>query len=451
MSTSPYPLTKKKITLTVTGATCLPRRRIFGAPNPFAALFVEDEMVHTTAVVKNTNSPCWNEAIDIVIKESSVITVGIFDQHRLRRNRALGATNIGAGEVLDLGLNSHKTLTLDLKRKNDTLTRGKLLISFSGGISQHTSNPPPPGTSSFITAATDSRSRDPQAPDILHGASYTSGPLCMPPPCTAETNAPTFASAASAEREPQTSSQQYPTMIHPTPISRSTFPPTISSSQLALRTAAQGSEAFGAFSQDGDTPHVSKEGPLPYGWEMHQTSVFYVDHFTRTTTCGPGSGNVVPNTHPVDPTPDPSERLPRGWEKRPTTDGRTYYIDYNTKTTTWNRPNLGNFAMTDAELYAPLRLPPLRCLPSTLTGLVQEIIARTPGGSPPGWKCTAKQYPGHDMPEDRPYHDDFDKMFYSTSGLPTAGPRRHPVIAILLDSKVAEGPPYTSTNRSATS
>jgi hypothetical protein len=30
--------------------------------------------------------------------------------------------------------------------------------------------------------------------------------------------------------------------------------------------------------------------------------------------------------------------LPRGWERRKDALGRTYYVDHNTKTTSWNRP-----------------------------------------------------------------------------------------------------------------
>jgi E3 ubiquitin-protein ligase NEDD4 len=31
--------------------------------------------------------------------------------------------------------------------------------------------------------------------------------------------------------------------------------------------------------------------------------------------------------------------LPRGWERRVDHLGRTYYVDHNTRTTTWNRPS----------------------------------------------------------------------------------------------------------------
>lgn len=36
---------------------------------------------------------------------------------------------------------------------------------------------------------------------------------------------------------------------------------------------------------------------------------------------------------------DQQGRLPPGWERRVDNLGRTYYVDHNTRTTTWNRPS----------------------------------------------------------------------------------------------------------------
>ncbi|XP_078066782.1 NEDD4-like E3 ubiquitin-protein ligase WWP2 isoform X2 [Mustelus asterias] len=60
---------------------------------------------------------------------------------------------------------------------------------------------------------------------------------------------------------------------------------------------------------------------LPPGWEQRvlpNGRVYYVDHNTKTTTW--------------------ERPLPPGWEKRVDQRGRFYYVDHNTKTTTWQRP-----------------------------------------------------------------------------------------------------------------
>ena len=40
--------------------------------------------------------------------------------------------------------------------------------------------------------------------------------------------------------------------------------------------------------------------------------------------------------------------LPAGWEMRITDNGRVYYVDHNTKTTTWSRPDPGASTNVDA-------------------------------------------------------------------------------------------------------
>ncbi|XP_038662315.1 NEDD4-like E3 ubiquitin-protein ligase WWP2 isoform X2 [Scyliorhinus canicula] len=60
---------------------------------------------------------------------------------------------------------------------------------------------------------------------------------------------------------------------------------------------------------------------LPTGWEQRvlpNGRVYYVDHNTKTTTW--------------------ERPLPPGWEKRVDQRGRFYYVDHNTRTTTWQRP-----------------------------------------------------------------------------------------------------------------
>ncbi|KAG7336345.1 hypothetical protein KOW79_001038 [Hemibagrus wyckioides] len=72
-------------------------------------------------------------------------------------------------------------------------------------------------------------------------------------------------------------------------------------------------------------PNVSTSDPLPPGWEQRKDPhgrTYYVDHNTRTTTW------------------ERPQPLPPGWERRVDTRGRIYYVDHNTRTTTWQRPTM---------------------------------------------------------------------------------------------------------------
>ncbi|KAM3679594.1 NEDD4-like E3 ubiquitin-protein ligase WWP1 isoform 3-T5 [Ammospiza maritima maritima] len=72
-------------------------------------------------------------------------------------------------------------------------------------------------------------------------------------------------------------------------------------------------------------PGSASTEPLPPGWEQRKDPhgrTYYVDHNTRTTTW------------------ERPQPLPPGWERRVDDRGRVYYVDHNTRTTTWQRPTM---------------------------------------------------------------------------------------------------------------
>ncbi|KAM4533596.1 NEDD4-like E3 ubiquitin-protein ligase WWP1 isoform 2-T2 [Odontesthes bonariensis] len=116
-----------------------------------------------------------------------------------------------------------------------------------------------------------------------------------------------------------------------------TAPPS-SSSPSPAPGEANASEAGGGGSSSGsaatDTdgvkprqqaPNAAAADPLPPGWEQRKDPhgrTYYVDHNTRTTTW------------------ERPQPLPQGWERRVDDRGRIYYVDHNTRTTTWQRPTM---------------------------------------------------------------------------------------------------------------
>ena len=93
-------------------------------------------------------------------------------------------------------------------------------------------------------------------------------------------------------------------------------------------------------------PEASKQAldqrPLPQGWEKSRTKrgrQYYIDHNTRTTTF------EDPRTLDHYVVPDGRTKrnhpLPPRWEMRYARSGRLYFIDHNTRTTTWHDPRDG--------------------------------------------------------------------------------------------------------------
>nr|XP_044620776.1 E3 ubiquitin-protein ligase NEDD4 isoform X2 [Equus asinus] len=132
---------------------------------------------------------------------------------------------------------------------------------------------------------------------------------------------------------------------------------------------------------------------LPPGWEEKQDErgrSYYVDHNSRTTTWTkptvqatvetsqlPSSQSSPACTQPQVPTSDsaqqvtqPSEMeqgfLPKGWEVRHAPNGRPFFIDHNTKTTTWEDPRLK--------------------IPAHLRGKTSLDSSSDLGPLPPGWE-----------------------------------------------------------------
>ena len=115
-------------------------------------------------------------------------------------------------------------------------------------------------------------------------------------------------------------------------------PPANQSSAAAAQMMATGATTAGT-------------GELPAGWEQRHTPegrAYFVDHNTRTTTWvdprrqqyirmyGQNAQSGGIQTQPVSQLGP----LPSGWEMRLTNTARVYFVDHNTKTTTWDDPRL---------------------------------------------------------------------------------------------------------------
>ena len=110
--------------------------------------------------------------------------------------------------------------------------------------------------------------------------------------------------------------------------------------------ATQGATGIAPVSLNATTPGT---GALPAGWEQRLTPEgrpYYVDHNTRVTTwVDPRRQQYVRVADPRGATSQVAVQqqpvsqlgaLPSGWEMRLTNTARVYFVDHNTKTTTWD-------------------------------------------------------------------------------------------------------------------
>uniref|UniRef100_A0A8P4GH37 HECT-type E3 ubiquitin transferase n=1 Tax=Dicentrarchus labrax TaxID=13489 RepID=A0A8P4GH37_DICLA len=98
------------------------------------------------------------------------------------------------------------------------------------------------------------------------------------------------------------------------------------------------------------SPEATYEsGFLPTGWEVRSAPngrPFFIDHNTKTTTWeDPRLKIPVQKRRRASLDPSDLGPLPPGWEERVHTDGRIFYIDHSA-TTQWDDPRLQNSAIT---------------------------------------------------------------------------------------------------------
>ncbi|KAF9321849.1 hypothetical protein BG003_010873 [Podila horticola] len=427
-------LTKRTIRLTVIAADGLYKRDVFRLPDPFAVVTVDGDQTHTTTVMKKTLNPYWNESFEVSVTNKSVLAVQIFDQKKFKKKDQgfLGTVNIQMGDVFDVNIGGDEMLTTELKKSgsNDVVVQGKLIINISSNIgnqstnsnSAHSALQPGPShqrTPSVISAVSSNATTNPRNSSIYPGnvsttptptaatpaspAPATNGGRQMTPyedqhgplPPNWERRVDQLGRTYYVDHNNRQTTWTRPSLTASTPertqeitdqteLERqrhnnralpgersggsSPMPGSSSSTNIAESggaspspaaatvpgTTATGSSTTGAgLAPISLNATTAGSGPLPAGWEQRLTPEgrpYYVDHNTRATTwVDPRRQQYVRMSDPRSSTNQVAVHqqpvsqlgaLPSGWEMRLTNTARVYFVDHNTKTTTWDDPRL---------------------------------------------------------------------------------------------------------------
>ncbi|KAH9063727.1 hypothetical protein EDB83DRAFT_2382646 [Lactarius deliciosus] len=352
---------------TVVAADGLAKRDVFRLPDPFAVITVDSEQTNTTSVIKKTLNPYWNESFDIMVKDSSVVAVQIFDQRKFKRRDQgfLGVVNVQVSNYLDLELGGHEMLQLDLKRSNDNLVvHGKLIIYLSTNLSTPATNSRPAGPSTALSVSP-----------------FPSNDSSLSVNNTSASTAPGTSTSLSRASSSHATTQETtePIMAMPTPIIPGSQEP--EQQQPKPNTATRPVSTGGAPS---GPPPPSVRPSVPSG-----------------VSAGPN----------FNPTEDQYGPLPPGWERRIDPLGRTYYVDHNSRSTTWNRPSKGE---TNAARDQHNRRI-----------LADDLLEASSGGSNIQRSGTANSQPGT-CRQGRPYYVD-----HNTRTTTWVDPRRQTIIRVM--------------------
>ncbi|CCF56508.1 hypothetical protein KAFR_0B02100 [Kazachstania africana CBS 2517] len=408
------------ISVKLVAAESLYKRDVFRSPDPFAVLTIDGYQTKSTSAAKKTLNPYWNETFKFDdINENSVLTIQVFDQKKFKKKDQgfLGVVNIRVGDVLghldeDGRSAREETITRDLKRSNDGMAvSGRLIVvlskqpsssrSHSSTTTTTTTNATIPGTQqpvpgAITNAQTANRSANPTAQAVestlqsgaiaqANNAAVSSSPNTpnntrqyssfedqygrLPPGWERRTD--NFGRTYYVDHNTRTTTWKRPALDQTeaergtqlnanTELERRqhrgrTLPGSNSTDNSGISvqvnntaaTPAVNGTAAAAFAATGAT--TSGLGELPSGWEQRFTPegrAYFVDHNTRTTTwVDPRRQQYIRTYGPTNTTiqQQPVSQLgplPSGWEMRLTNTARVYFVDHNTKTTTWDDPRL---------------------------------------------------------------------------------------------------------------
>lgn len=397
------------ILVKLVAAESLYKRDVFRSPDPFAVLMVDGYQTKSTSAAKKTLNPYWNETFKFNdVNENSILSIQVFDQKKFKKKDQgfLGVINVRVGDVLGhldedstgSARSAEETITRELKRSNDGMAvSGRLIVVLSkqpsaaensnrhstglqteaangGGSarSQSGAHTPRP-TAGFVehtlqSGATTSNATSSSNNSTRQYSSFEDQYGRLPPGWERRTD--NFGRTYYVDHNTRTTTWKRPTLDQSetergnqlnanTELQRRqhrgrTLPTGSSENSSVTVQTGSGSQtpaingtAAAAFAATGAT--TSGLGELPSGWEQRFTPegrAYFVDHNTRTTTwVDPRRQQYIRTYGPASTTiqQQPVSQLgplPSGWEMRLTNTARVYFVDHNTKTTTWDDPRL---------------------------------------------------------------------------------------------------------------
>ncbi|XP_067052161.1 NEDD4-like E3 ubiquitin-protein ligase WWP1 isoform X1 [Acropora muricata] len=354
----------------------------FTKGDPYVKLVVDGKQPSKkTEAARKTWEPFWDEEFTVLVTPYSVLELEVSNKFSIKSDVPLGNATVQLHDLLHSNHGKLENYNLKLNivlDKNGSPCQTGVLEVVLDGMSVNMRHFPRRGPSQTPTPVAN-------GPSSSGAASGTPSPNGHPPNSRHSQRRPNEGEVQ--RRHPrQSSSRQRPVStgamataganastqnISPRVNNRSSV--TASTTQAPPPPPPAVNNANSS-STPNTRPRQANEEPLPPGWEQRvdpHSRIYYVDHNTRTTAW------------------ERPQPLPPGWERRTDQRGRTYYVDHNTRTTTWQRPtaetvrNYENWQMQTRALINSERqnfqqrfLLPIACSPE----------ADQLGALPSGWE-----------------------------------------------------------------
>uniref|UniRef100_A0A673ZDD2 E3 ubiquitin-protein ligase n=1 Tax=Salmo trutta TaxID=8032 RepID=A0A673ZDD2_SALTR len=292
-----------------------------------------------TAKSHSSSNPKWDERLTLNVRPHTQLDFKVWSHHTLKADALLGKATLDLLQALE----QHdrkcqiqcfiKTNIYILFDTFNTVVESLFftdLLSFSLALF-HTpfqlSFPSVPVVKGEAAAPAPSTSADetlPPADGPEDCSEATSDPAPATNPASTSTTGPSHPQPTTEAPSTEHDSAAAPPFSSSSASGQAAPASSTPSSTVEAAGGSSGAEADEAKPRQ-QAPNAGTSDPLPPGWEQRKDPhgrTYYVDHNTKTTTW------------------ERPQPLPPGWERRVDDRGRIYYVDHNTRTTTWQRPTM---------------------------------------------------------------------------------------------------------------
>ncbi|KAG8954420.1 hypothetical protein FRC04_011747 [Tulasnella sp. 424] len=320
-------------------------------PDPYLVASVDGTMVHTTEVREKTSDPEWNEWFEENITPLSRIAINVYDRRKAGSPEGyeLGTATFRLADVIpridgDFPVTKHSVKL----RRPDGKGGGNVIMFISPGLGKVPEKP--------IAAESLNQSPQPVSSLLLAENIPTAAPASGPP-----TTGPTSTSPSTVATIPAS-----PPAIPPRrPSGQSISSLAQSISGMSVNSVDSVSTVNGSPPASNPAAQAPNQAPSLPSRPQSASSLQFVlgQSFVASPASEWGSMKSFGSIGPANPPPyqDPLGPLPEGWEANWTSDGMQYFIDHNTKTTTWADP----------------RVPDLKEEPEGVDGITQTETTAT--------------------------------------------------------------------------
>lgn len=326
----------------------LGKRDLFGVCSPYCLVRLENSNGDTVDEIqvetkRKTRNPTWNSVFTFRVTRSCQLKILVYDENRLRKDSLIGfvGKSLDDGRISTQAPNPEEYPMQAGSSSSKGKSIGSLFLTFHF-IPSSSDNSPNESTNDLQQTTSgmpqgweereDGNGRTVYVNHALRTTQFT-------PPENISNGNTDAVTEQSVIEETRRRRDNYE---HRSQVTDEPSDTTVVSNELtAIDDAMRANFERGGVHEEEEEDELR----LPDGWDMQVAPngrTFFIDHRTKTTTWTDPRTGVAARLPVRGKTDDEIGALPPGWEQRVHVDGRVFFIDHNRRRTQWEDPRFEN-------------------------------------------------------------------------------------------------------------